>query len=147
MTTAAEPATATQVYAVFIRATPEQVWDGITKPEFTARYFYGSVMESTWETGATLDGWTGDHWKLVANMDLWLSIWNTMIVGVAASTLGILRRGRGDSPALPTFGDIRRRERFRAPRLHVALSTVRLPRKGCGDAPDFSALGDIRRRD
>jgi uncharacterized protein YndB with AHSA1/START domain len=61
MTTAAEPATATQVYAVFIRATPEQVWDGITKPEFTARYFYGSVMESTWETGAALDGWAEDR--------------------------------------------------------------------------------------
>ena len=35
----------TQVYSVFIRATPEQVWDGITKPEFTSRYFYGSVVE------------------------------------------------------------------------------------------------------
>ena len=32
---------------MFIRATPEQVWDGITKPEFTARYFYGSVIDST----------------------------------------------------------------------------------------------------
>jgi uncharacterized protein YndB with AHSA1/START domain len=61
MTTMAEPATATQVYTVFIRATPEQVWDGITKPEFTARYFYGSVMDSTWEPGATLDGWAEDR--------------------------------------------------------------------------------------
>jgi uncharacterized protein YndB with AHSA1/START domain len=31
----------TQVYSVFIRATPEQIWDAITKPEFTERYFHG----------------------------------------------------------------------------------------------------------
>src|SRR4030095_8945381 len=28
----------TQVYQVFIKATPEAIWDAITKPEFTARY-------------------------------------------------------------------------------------------------------------
>ncbi|MCW2977005.1 MAG: Activator of Hsp90 ATPase 1 family protein [Actinomycetia bacterium] len=32
----------TQVYQVFIKATPEQIWDAITTPEFTARYFYGA---------------------------------------------------------------------------------------------------------
>ena len=31
----------TQVYNVFIKATPEAIWDAITKPEFTAKYFYG----------------------------------------------------------------------------------------------------------
>jgi uncharacterized protein YndB with AHSA1/START domain len=35
----------TQVYAVFIRATPEQVWDAITKPAFTERYFHGVRIE------------------------------------------------------------------------------------------------------
>ena len=49
MTTMTEQAT--QVYAVFIRATPEQVWDGITKPEFTTKYFYGTQIESTLEAG------------------------------------------------------------------------------------------------
>lgn len=37
----------TQVYQVFIRATPEEVWDAITQPEFTAKYFYGSRVETT----------------------------------------------------------------------------------------------------
>jgi uncharacterized protein YndB with AHSA1/START domain len=37
----------TQVYSVFIRATPEQVWDAITKPEFTVKYFYGARIENT----------------------------------------------------------------------------------------------------
>jgi uncharacterized protein YndB with AHSA1/START domain len=35
----------TQVYSVFIRATPEQIWEAITKPEFTARYFHGVHIE------------------------------------------------------------------------------------------------------
>ncbi len=59
MTTITEQAT--QVYTVFIRATPEQVWDAITKPEFTSRYFYGSVIDSTWEPGSPYDGWSADR--------------------------------------------------------------------------------------
>jgi uncharacterized protein YndB with AHSA1/START domain len=35
----------TQVYQLFIKATPEQVWDAITKPEFTVRYFHGVRIE------------------------------------------------------------------------------------------------------
>ena len=35
----------TQVYQVFILATPEQIWDAITKPEFTERYFHGARIE------------------------------------------------------------------------------------------------------
>ena len=59
MTTMTEQTT--QVYTVFIRATPEQVWDGITKPEFTTRYFYGSVLDSTYEPGAPYTGWSEDR--------------------------------------------------------------------------------------
>ena len=43
MTTAT--VTTTQVYQLFIKATPEQVWDAITKPEFTTRYFFASRVE------------------------------------------------------------------------------------------------------
>jgi uncharacterized protein YndB with AHSA1/START domain len=35
----------TQVYQVFILATPEQIWEAITKPEFTERYFHGVRIE------------------------------------------------------------------------------------------------------
>jgi uncharacterized protein YndB with AHSA1/START domain len=41
MTTITEVQT-TQIYQVFIKATPEQIWDAITKPEFTERYFHGA---------------------------------------------------------------------------------------------------------
>jgi uncharacterized protein YndB with AHSA1/START domain/DNA-binding transcriptional ArsR family regulator len=40
-----------QVYQVYIKASPEQVWDAITKPEFTTRYFFGSRVETTAEAG------------------------------------------------------------------------------------------------
>src|SRR5215217_4216902 len=38
MTSAAPTATTIQVYRVWIKATPEAIWDAITKPEWTARY-------------------------------------------------------------------------------------------------------------
>jgi uncharacterized protein YndB with AHSA1/START domain len=38
-------ALSTQVYSVFIRATPEQVWEAITKPDFTEQYFYGARID------------------------------------------------------------------------------------------------------
>ena len=33
MSTMTEPSTTTQVYRVYIRTSPEAVWDAITKPE------------------------------------------------------------------------------------------------------------------
>ena len=39
-------ATATQVYNVFIKATPGQIWEAITSPDFTERYFYGARIET-----------------------------------------------------------------------------------------------------
>ena len=35
----------TQVYSVYIKAAPEQIWEAITTPEFTERYFHGVRME------------------------------------------------------------------------------------------------------
>ena len=40
-------ALATQVYQVFIRSTPEAIWQAITTPEFTEKYFHGSRIEIT----------------------------------------------------------------------------------------------------
>ena len=40
-------AQATQVYQVFIRATPERIWQAITNAEFTERYFYGTRIDTT----------------------------------------------------------------------------------------------------
>jgi uncharacterized protein YndB with AHSA1/START domain len=36
---------ATQVYRVFIKATPEAIWEAITNPDWTERYGYGGRSE------------------------------------------------------------------------------------------------------
>jgi uncharacterized protein YndB with AHSA1/START domain len=41
----------TQVYQVFIRSTPQAIWDAITKPEFTSKYFHGARVETTGRSG------------------------------------------------------------------------------------------------
>ena len=64
MTTMTEAALTTQVYQVFIKATPEAIWDAITKPEFSAKYFHGSLVESTWQPGAAYSGYSPDHAEL-----------------------------------------------------------------------------------
>jgi len=43
-----------QVYVLYIRTTPEALWDAITNPELTARYFYGTRIDSDFEVGAAL---------------------------------------------------------------------------------------------
>jgi uncharacterized protein YndB with AHSA1/START domain len=45
MTTMTETSVTTQVYRVYIRATPEAIWEAITKPEWSARYGYGGYVE------------------------------------------------------------------------------------------------------
>jgi uncharacterized protein YndB with AHSA1/START domain len=47
-------ATTTQAFTIFIRATPEQIWDAITRPEFTVGYFHGSRITITPERRASL---------------------------------------------------------------------------------------------
>jgi DNA-binding transcriptional ArsR family regulator/uncharacterized protein YndB with AHSA1/START domain len=39
------------VYTTYIRATPEQLWRGLTDPAFTRRY-WGLALESDWRTGS-----------------------------------------------------------------------------------------------
>jgi uncharacterized protein YndB with AHSA1/START domain len=38
---------ATQTYHLFIRATAEQIWDAITQPEYSSRYLFGALVETT----------------------------------------------------------------------------------------------------
>jgi uncharacterized protein YndB with AHSA1/START domain len=45
---------ATQVYQIVIKASAQQIWDAITKPEFTTRYFHGARVDTTAEAGAPL---------------------------------------------------------------------------------------------
>jgi uncharacterized protein YndB with AHSA1/START domain/DNA-binding transcriptional ArsR family regulator len=37
------------VYEVFIRTTPEKLWEAITRPEHTRKYFYGTAIQTSLE--------------------------------------------------------------------------------------------------
>ncbi|MGH8828453.1 MAG: SRPBCC family protein [Jiangellaceae bacterium] len=43
----------TQKYRIYIKATPEAIWDAITKPEWTERYGYGGRVEFDRRPGGT----------------------------------------------------------------------------------------------
>jgi uncharacterized protein YndB with AHSA1/START domain len=49
-------AQATQVYQVFIKATPEAIWEAMTKAEFTSKYFHGVTVETTPEERRSYQG-------------------------------------------------------------------------------------------
>jgi uncharacterized protein YndB with AHSA1/START domain len=52
MTTTEERTVTTQVYRVYIKATPQAIWDAITSPEWTDRYGYGGTIDGALQTGA-----------------------------------------------------------------------------------------------
>jgi uncharacterized protein YndB with AHSA1/START domain len=45
MTSSTESAVTTQIYRVYIKATPQAIWDAITKPEWTEKYGYGGLAD------------------------------------------------------------------------------------------------------
>lgn len=42
----------THVFQIYVRCTPEQLWEGITSGAVTKRYFHDTTIESTWEPGS-----------------------------------------------------------------------------------------------
>ncbi len=57
-TTIESNVTTVQVYQVFIKATPEQIWEAIIDPNFTTKYFHGSRITITpeWRASTSPDG-------------------------------------------------------------------------------------------
>ncbi|HXX39292.1 MAG TPA: SRPBCC family protein [bacterium] len=43
----------TFVYVIYIRTSPDKLWDAITKAEFTRRYWFGTSQESDWKPGSS----------------------------------------------------------------------------------------------
>jgi len=46
------------VYVTYIRTTPEKLWQALTEPEFTRRFWVDTVQDCEWKPGAS--------WKLLA---------------------------------------------------------------------------------
>ena len=72
MTTPTETKVTTQVYRVYIKATPEAIWDAITKPEWTERYGYGGRAEYDPELrpGASYRGLTSQAMRSMGAPDV-----------------------------------------------------------------------------
>src|SRR2546430_5403910 len=50
-TTLEEPMAETQLYELFIRTTPEKLWQALTDGEVTRKYFFGETVRSDWKAG------------------------------------------------------------------------------------------------
>ena len=44
----------THIYEIYIKTTPERLWQAITDGADTARYFYGTIVSSSWQAGEPL---------------------------------------------------------------------------------------------
>ena len=58
------------VYVTYIRTTPEKLWQALTQPEFTRKFFCNTTQESTWKPGAawrivTPDGAVADSGEVL----------------------------------------------------------------------------------
>jgi uncharacterized protein YndB with AHSA1/START domain len=60
MTTIPHTAVTTQVYRVHIRASAQQIWDAITRPEWTQRYGYGAPGEYDLRPGGRFVAYTSE---------------------------------------------------------------------------------------
>jgi len=63
MTTATETTVTTQVYRVYIKATPEAIWDAITRPEWSERYGYGGRVEYDLRPGGSYRAFPSEAMK------------------------------------------------------------------------------------
>lgn len=58
--TAKAAETVSQVFEIYIKTTPEQLWQAITDGSFTEKYFYGTKASSNWKAGSPYS-YTGDN--------------------------------------------------------------------------------------
>jgi len=106
------PATTTQVYRVYIKATPEAIWDAITKPEWTERYGYAARVEYDLRPGGAYRAYPGEEMAKVEGVpdvvvdgevieadpprrlvQTWRALWNGE--GFTRLTYEITQRGDG----------------------------------------------------
>jgi uncharacterized protein YndB with AHSA1/START domain len=105
MTAMSEIGTTTRVYQVYIKASPERIWDAITTSEWTQRYGYGGEVELDLRPGGTYKGFASPEMKAFGTPDVvvvgqvveadpprrlvlsWHPVWDEQIAAEAASRL------------------------------------------------------------
>ncbi len=63
MATTMDSTATKQVYRVFIQASPEAIWDAITKPEWNERYGYRAKQEFELRPGGAYRGYASEEMK------------------------------------------------------------------------------------
>src|SRR5688500_7101427 len=53
--TTMEPKTMEKVFEIYIRTTPERLWEAITDPEIRAKYNFGAGVDCNWQVGCRLE--------------------------------------------------------------------------------------------
>jgi uncharacterized protein YndB with AHSA1/START domain len=63
MPTTTETTKTIQVYRVYIKATPQAVWDALTKPEWSVRYGYAPLVEYDLRAGGKFQAYPNEGMK------------------------------------------------------------------------------------
>lgn len=63
MTATAQSTATIQTYKIYIKATPEAIWDALTKPEWTIRYGYAPVVEYDLRAGGKFRAYPNEGMK------------------------------------------------------------------------------------
>jgi len=61
-------ASPSQVFAIFIRTSREQLWQALTESDYTLKYYFASTVESAWAPGSPLLYKIGDNTAIVAEV-------------------------------------------------------------------------------
>jgi uncharacterized protein YndB with AHSA1/START domain len=70
MTTTATAIGTTQVYRVYIKTTPQAIWDAITKPEWTERYGYCGRVDYDLRRGGAYTGYSSEGMRAAGAPDI-----------------------------------------------------------------------------
>jgi uncharacterized protein YndB with AHSA1/START domain len=62
--------TTTQVHRVYIKATPQAIWDAITKPEWSERYGYGGRVDYALRPGGAFTAYTSPEQRAMGSPDV-----------------------------------------------------------------------------
>jgi uncharacterized protein YndB with AHSA1/START domain len=68
MTTTAETRKTIQVYRVYIKATPQSIWDAITKPEWTKKYGFAPLVDYEARPGGKFRAYPNEGMKRFTNI-------------------------------------------------------------------------------
>jgi uncharacterized protein YndB with AHSA1/START domain len=70
MTTTETTMETTQVYRVYIRTTPQAIWDAITQPEWSQKYGYGGSVDYDLRPGGEFRAFTSQEMRDMGAPDL-----------------------------------------------------------------------------